>query len=166
MPRQKMTLQSFTLEIIPLREKLYRYALRVLKNIHEAEDNVQETFLRLWLMRMKLPEYRNVAALAMQINKNLCYDKLRARKNTTGLETLQGVLSKPADKAMEEKQTIEMVQKIINTLPALQQLIMKMRDMEGYEIEEIASITGARAEAVRMNLSRARQKVREMMRNY
>jgi len=62
---------------------------------------------------------------------------------------------------LERKNTTEILQKIIENLPPLQQAIIRMKDMEEYEVEEIAEITGTNIDAVRVNLSRARKKVRE-----
>jgi RNA polymerase sigma-70 factor (ECF subfamily) len=62
---------------------------------------------------------------------------------------------------LEQKDDVEQVMKIINRLPELQQTILRMRHIEGFEIDEIAAITGSTNEAIRMNLSRARKKVKE-----
>jgi RNA polymerase sigma-70 factor (ECF subfamily) len=62
---------------------------------------------------------------------------------------------------LERKNTEEILKKIISQLPALQQAIVRMKDIEEYEVEEIAEITGTKPDAVRTNLSRARKKVRE-----
>jgi RNA polymerase sigma-70 factor (ECF subfamily) len=58
---------------------------------------------------------------------------------------------------------IEFVKIIIEKLPELQKIIIKMRDIDGYEIEKIAEITGTNTTSVRMNLSRARKKVKERL---
>ena len=63
----------------------------------------------------------------------------------------------------EQKDMVRHVKNIIETLPSLQQTIIRMKDVEGYELQEIAAITDTLVEAVRVNLSRARKKVREQM---
>ena len=62
---------------------------------------------------------------------------------------------------LEQQDTVEVIRRIIEKLPTLQQSIIRMKDVEGYELFEIAEITGTQVEAVRVNLSRARKKVRE-----
>ena len=162
-----MDIQTFTTLITPMRAKLYRFAVKILDDEVEAEDNVQETFLRLWRMGDKLNQYHNFDGLAMQVNKNLCIDKIRKRKNNISIDSLRNHTSgQTADNHMETKQTIDIIGKIIRALPALQQIIIRMRDIEGYEIDEIAALTITRPEAVRVNLSRARQKVREQYLKY
>ncbi|MDR1055641.1 MAG: RNA polymerase sigma factor [Prevotellaceae bacterium] len=158
----KMDIQNFTELITPLREKLYRFALKMLGDNAEAEDNVQETFLRLWTMRLKIGQYQNFDGLAMQINKNLCLDKLRAKKDKTSIENIYNhTTGQNAHTSLETKQVIDLIEKIIASLPSLQQIIIRMRDVEGYEIDEIAALTVSRPEAVRVNLSRARRRIRE-----
>jgi RNA polymerase sigma-70 factor (ECF subfamily) len=157
-----MDIQNFTELITPLREKLYRFALKMLGDNAEAEDNVQETFLRLWTMRLKIGQYQNFDGLAMQINKNLCLDKLRAKKDKTSIENIYNhTTGQNAHTSLETKQVIDLIEKIIASLPSLQQIIIRMRDVEGYEIDEIAALTVSRPEAVRVNLSRARRRIRE-----
>lgn len=157
-----MEIHDFTALITPLRSKLYRFALKMLGSDTEAEDNVQETFLRMWVMRQKLNEYKNLGGLAMQINKNLCLDKLRKQKANITIESVYSYTdNQTVHTSLETKQSIDIVTKIIKSLPTLQQIIIRMRDVEGYDIDEIATITATRPEAVRVNLSRARQRVRE-----
>jgi len=75
-----MTVETFKIEVLPLKHKLYRFAKRLLKNATEAEDIVQEVFIRLWSRREKLSEYKSIEAFAMTITKNLCLDNLKSKK--------------------------------------------------------------------------------------
>jgi RNA polymerase sigma factor (sigma-70 family) len=68
-----------------LKDKLYRFALRLLGDGEEARDAVQETFLKLWNLRDKLNMYRSLEAFSMTIIKNYCLDKIKARR-TVSLE--------------------------------------------------------------------------------
>lgn len=159
-----MELNQFKEEVLPIRNKVYNYSLRLLNNLTEAEDTVQEVFLKLWQMRERLGEYRNIEALSIQIAKNICLNKLdyQKRHQTDQIEELRLIsVSENMEKQVEVADAVSLVKKIISSLPELQKLIIQMRDLEGYELEEIAEITGCRIEAVRMNLSRARKKVKE-----
>jgi len=158
-----MELEKFKITIIPLREKLLNFSCKLMDDRAEAEDVVQEAFLKLWCIRHKLDEYRSVEALAMQVTKNLALDKLRARRpEGVPVENLQ-LETGPADPArrLEEQDAVERIRNLIGQLPSLQQAIIRMKDIEGYELAEIAEITGTQIEAVRVNLSRARKRVRE-----
>ena len=66
------------------------------------------------------------------------------------------------ERLLEEKDEFSLMRHIISTLPPLQQTILRMKDVEEYETEEIAEITGCSSEAIRSNLSRARKKVRDI----
>ena len=68
----------------------------------------------------------------------------------------------PAEE-LEQQDTVARIRWLIGKLPSLQQTIIRMKDVEGYELAEIAEITGTQVEAVRVNLSRARKKIREQL---
>ena len=149
--------------ILPMRPQLLMLTRKMLDGEQEAEDAVQEDLLKLWAIRDSLLQYDNPAAFATTVTKNHCLDRLKVRKRTDSLDESH------ADRAgsdtlylqLERKNTEDTIRRIIDTLPALQQAIIRMKDVEEYEVEEIAEITGTSPEAVRVNLSRARKKVRE-----
>jgi len=163
----KMELETFVIQVIPLREKLQYFSRKLTKNEADAEDIAQETFLKLWDMRGKLDEYNSVEALAMQITKNLSLDKIKCRKpQGNEIETIYAASEHrtPAEE-LEERDAVRCIRQLVEQLPYLQRTIMRMKDIEGYELSEIASITGSQIEAVRTNLSRARKKVKEQFLN-
>jgi RNA polymerase sigma-70 factor (ECF subfamily) len=155
--------ERFTTEVLPIREKLFRTAYKMLEEKQDAEDAVQEVFLKLWHMRDNLERYDNLEAFATTVTKNLCIDKLRVRDRSLPLEDDLYRRACPDNPylQLERKNTEEVLKAIIEGLPALQQAIIRMKDIEEYELTEIAEITGTNVEAVRVNLSRARKKVRE-----
>ena len=160
-----MDLNRFKVEVLPIRGKIYSYSIKMLENREEAEDAVQEVFLKLWEMRSKLSEYDSVEALAVTITKNLCLNKLsfRQRHGREDLQQIQNIWKdETAEQEIENADAVDVVKQIIETLPPLQKMIIKMRDIEDYELRMIAEITGCTEEAVRMNLSRARKKVKEV----
>jgi RNA polymerase sigma-70 factor (ECF subfamily) len=158
-----MSQKLFNAEILPIRHKLLFQAQRILENELEAEDAVQEVLLKLWHIRDKLSEYDNVVAFATTVTKNHCLDRLKAMKRTEPLDETYNARAAYDNPYLqtERKSTEELIQRIIEGLPTLQQAIIRMKDMEEYEVEEIAQITGTTTDAVRVNLSRARKKVRE-----
>ena len=157
-----MDIKTFTDTIAALRDKLYRFALKMLQNEDEAEDNVQEILLRMWIMRDKIDKYGNPQGLAMQINKNLCIDKLRRKKAVVPIDSVINLHDNNTEIVnFERNDAAGTVKSIVNALPELQRHILKMKDIYGYEIDEIAAITATRPEAVRVTLSRARKRVRD-----
>lgn len=147
---------------MPLREKLQISAKSILANEIDAEDAVQEAYLRLWNIRAQLAAHPNISGYAMQTVKNICIDKLRSERFNIPLENVQveGGNRNPYIYT-EQKNDISIIKDIINTLPELQRRVMLMRDIDGYELKEIAEIMGSEITAVKVNLSRARKKVRD-----
>jgi len=158
-----MNAQQFKQEVAPLRENLLNVAKKMLENESDAEDSVQEVFLKLWSIRDTLHRYDSIPALAVTTIKNLCIDRLRVRDREVALEP-ENYLRTTQDNPylqLERVNTEQLLKKIIDSLPPLQKAIITMKDIDEYEVEEIAGITGTQPEAVRVNLSRARKKVRE-----
>lgn len=160
-----MNLQEFTSKVIPLKNKLFRFAKRYLEHTEEAEDIVQEVFIKLWTRREKLDEYRSVEALAMITTKNMCLDKIKSKRYPVDpiddhrrfLENL------PDEQRKDYSDEILMVRKAMKSLPQQQQMIIQLRDIEGYDFESIAEIMEMNENAIRVNLSRARKRIRELI---
>ena len=156
-----MELETFKITVLPLREKLINISWRMIEDRSDAEDIVQETFLKLWQIREKLDGYNSVEALV----KNLALDKLKQHRpegTDIALLSLDSGTRNPAEE-LEQHDTVARIRWLISKLPSLQQTIIRMKDVEGYELAEIAEITGTQVEAVRVNLSRARKKIREQL---
>jgi len=158
-----MSQERFKAEILPIRQRLFHIAQRILVEEQEAEDAVQEVLLKLWHMRESLDSYDSPAAYATTVTKNFCLDRLKVKNRSESLDEAYNERAGNDNPylQLERKNTTEILQKIIENLPPLQQAIIRMKDMEDYEVEEIAQITGTNVDAVRVNLSRARKKVRE-----
>ena len=146
-----------------MRPALLRLAIRYTEDTDGAEDVIQEVLLKLWFLRDRLDHYRSVDSLAVVITKHLCINRRRGRHlETVGLEEGTGILEEdtPEQELVREERMQELMA-LIATLPDLQQAILRMKHVEGFEVEEIARLTGSNPVAVRTNLSRARKKVRE-----
>jgi RNA polymerase sigma-70 factor (ECF subfamily) len=158
-----MSQERFKAEILPIRQKLFHIAQHILVEEEEAEDAVQEVLLKLWHTRDSLIKYDNAAAFATTVTKNHCLDRLKVKNRTDLLDESHNTRAETDNPylQLERKNTEEIIRKIVECLPPLQQAIIRMKDMEEYEVDEIAEITGTSPDAVRVNLSRARKKVRE-----
>lgn len=160
-----MTKQEFKTLVLPAKGKLFRLAVSLLSDPQEAEDTLQDAFLKLWNMREKLSEYNSVEALAVTMTKNLCLDKLRSyrhrKQDATEVETMpvRTDFPDPAKKT-ELSESTASIHSIVQTLPEQQRLIMHLRDIEQYSYDEIEELTGMTRNNIRVNLSRARKNVR------
>lgn len=158
-----MELETFKSTVLPLRDKLLKYSVKLTDDGADAEDIVQEAFLKLWYIRDRLNGYQSVEALSVQVVKNLCLDKLRSKRMDRMPENSESILADAVtpEQLLEQHDAAAIIGRLIQQLPTLQQCIIRMKDVEGYELSEIAQITGTQIESVRVNLSRARKKVRE-----
>ncbi|OCW95027.1 RNA polymerase subunit sigma-70 [Macellibacteroides sp. HH-ZS] len=158
-----MKLETFKSTVLPLRDKLLKYSVKLTDDGADAEDIVQEAFLKLWYIRDRLDGYQSVEALSVQVVKNLCLDKLRSKRMDRMPENSESILADTVtpEQLLEQHDAVAIIGRLIQQLPTLQQCIIRMKDVEGYELSEIAQITGTQIESVRVNLSRARKKVRE-----
>ncbi len=144
--------------------KLYRFALRFSRNHEEAEDMVQDVFLKLMKMGEKLDTYRSKEALAFTVTRNLCLDRIKTR-HTISMEE-SGVMEKqetadPPDVQLDRKDKAGKILEIMEHLPETQKTVLHMRDVEGLDFETIANATNMTVNNVRVVLSRARKNVRE-----
>jgi RNA polymerase sigma-70 factor (ECF subfamily) len=158
-----MDLKQFKITVLPLRNKLSGLALKMLSNPDDAEDAAQEVMMKLWSMRDELSSYRNTEAFAMTMMQHTCIDILRLKKNNVEIsDELNLQQTSSPEQLYAIKDQVELVRRIIETLPDLQRITIQMKDIEGYENNEIAEIIGTDVELVRSNLSRARKKVRDI----
>jgi RNA polymerase sigma-70 factor (ECF subfamily) len=161
----KMTQTEFLNVVMPFKDKLYRLAKRLLVSSEEAEDATQEVLLKLWSKKKGMAGYRNVEAFAMTMTKNFCLDRLKSKQSGN----LKLVHSNYADernslqREVEVLDSVQWVEKIMETLPEQQKLVMQLRDIEDYSFEEISEMLEMKPTAVRVALSRARKTVRDKL---
>ena len=137
----------------------------MLKSREDAEDALQEVFLRLWKKRDKLDEVINMEAYAMRMTKNLCLDKLKGAVKSIDLADQEYKLEYAEAtpyKRIELADSMQHMRKVLEQLPDLQKTIIFLRDVEGYTFEEIAEVTGVKVNALRVTLSRARKNARAL----
>lgn len=162
-----MTVEDFKIKVLPVNNKLFRFARRLLNEREEAEDAVQEVFIKLWKHRKNLDKLDNIEAYAMRITRNHCIDKLKMKKNlsfeTNDYKKETIFVNSGPDRLLELKETVGKVNTIIDTLPEQLKSIIELRDRHGYTLEEIGEIMKMNAVNVRVSLSRARKKVREVL---
>jgi len=160
-----MNQNEFVALIAPFKDKVFRLAKRLLVSTEEAEDATQEVLVKLWTRNESLGQYNSVEALAMTMTKNFCLDQLKS-KRAGNLKIVHNNFTdrEPSlQQKVEDNDSLNWVEKIINQLPEQQKLIIQMRDIEQYEFEEIAKILEMNETAVRVALSRARKTIREFM---
>lgn len=160
-----MNADEFKSRILSLKNRLYRLALRILEHDEDARDIVQDTMLRLWKDRERLDTLDRPEAFAFVVTRNLSLDRLRSksfRHDPLDNDRHWRPEASP-DEMTEWKDSAGLVRRVIAGLPELQRTIIHLRDIEGLEFEEIAEVTEMNVNAIRVNLSRARKKVRDIV---
>ena len=156
--------QSDFLKIVfPFKNKVFRFAKRLLVSTEEAEDATQELFLKLWKNREKIADYKNIEAFAMTMTKNYCYDRLKSKQanNLTLVHSNYKEKDTSLDKKIEHQDSVNQVHELIKDLPEQQKIIIQLRDVEQYDFKEICIMVDMKPTAVRVALSRARKTIRE-----
>ncbi|MBI1269631.1 sigma-70 family RNA polymerase sigma factor [bacterium] len=170
--------------------RIYNAAYRMLGNKEEAEEVVQDTFIK---MHQSLDKFRNQASFAawlFRISHNVSIDRLRARrrKNKSGfvlfsfnpLSTLGGdgdeerggVVQQVADERPDPQQEIDLseeskvIEQSLRLLPENQRAVLILHDIEGFSYQDIAEIIGANIGTVRSRLHYGRQKLKELLMPY
>jgi RNA polymerase sigma factor (sigma-70 family) len=160
-----MNFEMFESRVLPVKNKLFRFAFRLLGSSEEAKDIVQEVFIRVWSGRDQMASIDNMEAWCMRITRNLSLDKLRARqrKATDPIEEsfdIQQDTHTPYE-AAENNESMQRIGQLIASLPEKQRQVMHLRDIEGYSYNEICEILELDMNQVKVNLFRARNAVRE-----
>lgn len=160
-----MNQQDFIKLINPFKDKLFRLSKRLLISKEEAEDATQDILLKLWSKKKEILNYQNVEAFAMTMTKNYCLDQLKSKKTSNVKLVDTNFKGREADlhEKIEDRDSLDWVEKIINELPEQQKIIIQLRDIEQYEFVEIAKTLEMNETAVRVALSRARKTIREKM---
>ncbi len=159
-----MDARTFKATFLPLTDRLYRLAFHYLRRNDEAEDVVQEVFLRLLDMGERLDHYRNPGALVMTMVRNLSLDRLRTRHTVSDGEVTLPDTPHDDDpgEAFDRRENVRRMMRLIDSLDEPARTIIHMRDVEGCDYPEIAGVTGLTVNNVRVILSRTRKKIREM----
>ncbi|MDP4291545.1 MAG: sigma-70 family RNA polymerase sigma factor [Bacteroidota bacterium] len=150
------------------RDKLYRLALRLLNSSEEAADVAQEVWARLWQKRAEIPKLDNAESFAFTMTRNLCFDVLKsARMKNERLDTMNvSTIAGPQIDSMESNEKLALVHQAINKLSEQQKIVIQLRDIEGYELSEIAQMLDLTPNNTKVILCRARQNVRQTIINF
>ncbi len=158
-------LEDFENRVLPTKNKLFRFAFRLLGSSEEAKDVVQEVMIKVWNGRENLTAIQNIEAWCMRITKNLALDRLRSqqRRATNPIEVVAEIKNEtltPHERT-EIHEYMQRITEMIAALPEKQRQVIHLRDVEGYSYNEICEILELDMNQVKVNLFRARNTVRE-----
>ncbi|PAP94430.1 RNA polymerase subunit sigma [Mesorhizobium wenxiniae] len=152
-------------------QRLYRIARSVVRNDSEAEDIVQEAYVRAFA---QLGDFRGESSLATWLSRiviNEALGRLRKRRRTVAMpQSLQAEIIKfplnPSDdpeRTMAQRQILELVERATDRLPDVYRTVFVARVIEGLSIDETAALLDVRPETVKTRLHRARALVRKAL---
>ncbi len=161
-----MSLEQFKNNVLPVKDKLFRFAYRLLNDEAEAKDVVQEVFIKVWNKRAGLNDLKNTEAWCMTLTKNLSYDKLKSKRVKT-TDPLDGhhfqieTRNESPYKSTELKDAMGKINELMRGLPDKQRQVVHLRDVDGFSYKEICDIMKLDMNQVKINLFRARKSLRD-----
>jgi RNA polymerase sigma-70 factor (ECF subfamily) len=156
---------SFQNDVLPLKNVLYRLALRITLLHEDAEDIVQDTLIKVWNKRDELQDIDSIEAYSLAVCRNIALDRLKKKdRQSESIDTIHLTLydgtASPYEQ-IDQKDRLQIVKNIVNALPEKQRSCMQLRDFEGKTYKEIANIMDISEDQVKINLFRARQTVKQ-----
>lgn len=156
----QMKIISFRNDVLPMKDKLFRLALRITLNRQDAEDVVQEVLIKIWNNRERWQQLESIEAWAFTITRNMSLDVLRKNEAHRTVEIDTEPLASNYDQ-FNERERLQLVRKLMDSLPEKQRTAMQLRDFEGMSYKEVADIMGISEEQVKVNIYRARQFIKQ-----
>lgn len=156
---------DFRRDLLPLKDRLFRLALRIAQNREEAEDLTQDTLLRAWSRRGELAQVDSVEAYCLTVCRNLALDLVarKERQNISyedgGADEMPDATPKP-DEMLEYDERLRSVHRIFQALPERMRTAMQLRDIEGLSYQEAAQAMGITEALFKVTLHRARKAVK------
>lgn len=162
-----MNSKDFKQNVLSLSDRIFPMLARMLGNDADAKDAVQEIMIKLWDRRKQLGNHPNLTGFVFLTARNYCIDLLKKKRpELVSSDSQAAVLeSDTGQGSFELKELTLIVEEILKKLPEQQKEIMMMRDIDGYEFDEIAAAMQLKVEHIRVLLSRARKQVRLELKN-
>jgi RNA polymerase sigma-70 factor (ECF subfamily) len=163
--------QAFRKLVEAHQSMVYTLAFRLLCNDEDAKDIVQETFIRAWKHLDNFKPELKFSTWLYTIAANQCYDKLKKAKHNYILRLddpnviSEFISNENIEKTMINTELALIISSLTRNLTPKQKLVFTLRDLEGFEIEEIISITSLSASKIKSNLYLARQFIRKKIEN-
>ena len=155
-----MSHEEFSNIYLPFSSKMYALAYNILRNRDEARDCVQDVYAELWQRRNSIDRDKSPLPLVLTMVRNNCFDKLKG-KHTENNDLADILLDNKTEDSINASSTLVEVMKMISMLPKDQQKVLRLRTIDGLEIQQIEEITHFSRENIYTLLSRARKTLRD-----
>lgn len=168
---------DFRNDLLPLKNKLFRLALRITLDRPEAEDVVEDVLVKVWEMRAtpEIQHVQNLEAYCLTMTRNLALDRAQRREaqnvSLDDTEHRTFAMEHPdsaplPDQLMEHDDRLRWVRELFNGLPEKQRTILQLRDIEEHSYQEIAEIMHITESDVKVTIFRARQALKLLIQNH
>lgn len=159
-----MELHEFIHIVSNVRGQMFHQALTYLNQTDDAEDVVQDALAKLWQMRNRIDNVDTMTHLASVIVKNTSLNTIRNRKTSVPIDSISNHVSQENPHLrLEEKESLQRLERIISHLPDKQRAVIHMRNFEQLSYSEIAQVLGTTESSVRAMICKARQSVLRQM---
>ncbi|MCG8310502.1 MAG: RNA polymerase sigma factor [Cytophagales bacterium] len=162
----EMMLETFKSKVLPLKNKLFRYAFSILEDHELSKDVVQETLIKVWEKRSDLEMIKKPEAWCMTLTRNFALDKFRSKHSKSislsKAHDIENMELTPYHKA-EMGDTMDIVERLISQLPEKQRETFQLREVEGLSYREISKITGYNLNDVKVSIFRSRKSIRTLL---
>ena len=157
-----MSPQRFQADWLSLADSFWQIARYILEDDAEAEDAVQDLYLKLWKNREALEGIGNPKGYGITVLRNICLDRIRKRRKSVaaGSEAQEAEVPGNYDETIDAKERLAKVLDAIKSLPDRQRTVLIMRTVEGLSYEDISRRTGIPYLNLRVLLSQARRKLK------
>lgn len=163
-----MYLEEFKNRVLPVKNKLYRFALRYLCDEDDAKDIVQEVFLKIWNKKESMNNYQNMEAWCMTMTKNLCLDKLKSKQYQASQMKVAVDLELKDHSPYDQvaiKDSMKKIEEYVAKLPEKQRIVFQLRDIGGHSYQEISDMANLEMSQVKVYLFRARKFLKDKLQN-
>ena len=147
---------AFNEAVGQMRRQLLLAAQAILHDAEQAEDAVQETLMRCWLVRHRLGHIGELPPFALQTVRNLCIDLIRQQKgqgNTVALDALTPADEPNAERMLVLKEQQKWMMECLRRLPTGARAAIQMKGIEGLSYAEMAEILGTTEATVRAKVA-------------
>ena len=158
-----MTERQFHKVWLPLQDRFWRIAFYLLEDREDAKDAVQELYLKLWKLRGQLDLIRDAEAYGALLMRNLCIDRIRRRRPSEALREDMGAPCVPPDDVLAQRESLQAVAAAMDRLGESQRTLLSLRVFQGLSYEEIGRKTGRSGLNVRVQVSMARKKLKQLL---